>query len=147
MPGGRRQRVSLVTLGVADLERSREFYEAWGWRPEHAANEIVFFQGNGLVIALFGRSDLAADQGRPGQSLGSGAIALAQNYGTVAEVDERFRAALAAGATMLRRPAATDWGGYSGYFADPDGHVWELAMNPFWTLDEWGNVDLTDPAA
>ena len=147
MPGGRRQRVSLVTLGVADIERAREFYEAWGWTPDTATQDIVFFQGNGLVIALFGHADLAADQGRSGAELGTGAIALAQNYGTVAEVDERFRAALAAGATMLKRPVATEWGGYSGYVADPDGHVWELATNPFWTLDEWGNVDLSDPAA
>ena len=147
MPGGRRQRVSVITLGVADLERSREFYEGWGWKPEEATDQIVFFRGNGMVIALFGRENLAADQGRPNAELGSGAIALAQNYGTVAEVDERFRAAIIAGATMLKRPAETSWGGYSGYFADPDGHVWELAMNPFWGLDEWGNVDLTDSVA
>lgn len=147
MPGGRRQRVSVITLGVADLEHSREFYEAWGWKPEEVTDHIVFFRGNGMVIALFGREALAADQGRPDAVLGSGAIALAQNYGTVAEVDERFRAAIIAGATMLKRPAETSWGGYSGYFADPDGHVWELAMNPFWGLDEWGNVDLTDSVA
>ena len=147
MPGANVQRVTLVTLGVADLNRSREFYEAWGWVPAHVADEIVFFQGNGLVIALFGLSALAADQGRPGASLGTGAMTLAQNYGTTTEVDERFRAALAAGATMVKRPEQPAWGGYSGYIADPDGHVWELAVNPFWTLDEWGNTDMSDPAA
>ena len=147
MPGGRRQRVSVVTLGVADLDRSREFYEAWGWQPESVAETIVFFRGNGLVIALFGREDLAADQGRPNAALGTGAIALAQNYGTVSEVDERFRAAIIAGGSILKRPAETTWGGYSGYFADPDGHAWEVAMNPFWGIDEWGNVDLTDSVA
>ena len=147
MPGGHKQRVTLVTLGVTDLDRAREFYEAWGWVPEFSNEGVVFFQGNGLVIALFGLSELAADQGRPGEVLGHGAMTLAQNYGTVAEVDERFRAALAAGATMLKRPEETTWGGYSGYIADPDGHVWELAMNPFWTIDEWGSTDLRDPAA
>ena len=147
MSEAHKQRVTLVTLGVADLDRSRAFYEAWGWVPAQVADEIVFFQGNGLVIALFGVRDLAADQGRPHAALGTGAMSLAQNYGTVAEVDERFRAALAAGARMLKRPQSTDWGGYSGYVEDPDGHVWELAMNPFWTLDEWGSTDMTDPAA
>jgi predicted lactoylglutathione lyase len=137
----------VVTLGVASLERARAFYEAWGWVPEQAADAIVFFQGNGVVIALFPLRDLAADQGRADAALGAGAITLAQNYSTVAEVDERFRAAVAAGATMLKRPETTDWGGYSGYFADPDGHVWELAMNPFWSLDEWGSTDMRDPAA
>jgi predicted lactoylglutathione lyase len=129
------------------LERAREFYEGWGWIPEVVSDEVVFFQGNGLVIALFGMDDFAADQGRPAATLAVGAMALAQNYGSTAEVDARFRAALGAGATMLKRPAETTWGGYSGYFADPDGHVWELAMNPFWSLDEWGNVDLRDSAA
>ena len=147
MPSGNVQRVTLVTLGVADLDRSREFYEAWGWVPAHVADEIVFFQGNGLVIALFGLSELAADQRRHVASLGTGAMTLAQNYGTATEVDERFRAALAAGATMVKPPERPAWGGYSGYIADPDGHVWELAVNPFWTLDEWGNTDMSDPAA
>jgi len=147
MTGMHKQRVAVVTLGVADLERSRGFYERWGWVPEQVADEVVFFQANGLVVALFGLDDLAVDQGRPHTELGFGAMTLAQNYGTVAEVDERFRAALAAGATMLKRPQPTDWGGYSGYIEDPDGHVWELAMNPFWTLDEFGSTDMRDPAA
>ncbi|WP_062385315.1 VOC family protein [Demequina iriomotensis] len=128
MPG---PRVSFVTLGVADLVRSREFYVAWGWTPAQVSEEIVFFQANGLVIGLFGLADLAVDQGRPDAVLGMGAMTLAQNYPTEAEVDAVFEAALTAGASELKRPEPTDWGGYSGYVADPDGHVWELAMNPF----------------
>ena len=144
MPGGRKQRVSLVTLGVADLARARTFYEAWGWIPHYDSQEIVFFQGNGLVIALFGLEDLAADQARPHAVLGTGAMTLAQNYANEVEVDERFRSALAAGATMLKRPQKTDWGGYSGYVADPDGHVWELAVNGFWDLEDNGAVTMPD---
>ena len=144
MPGGRRQRVSVVTLGVAELARARAFYEAWGWVPHYDSPEIVFFQGNGLVIALFELHDLAADQGRPDVALGTGAVTLAQNYPTEVEVDERFRSALAAGATMLKRPQKAEWGGYSGYVADPDGHVWELAVNQFWDLADDGGVTMPD---
>ncbi|GMA34153.1 VOC family protein [Demequina litorisediminis] len=93
------QRVSLVTLGVSDLARSRGFYEAWGWTPRQSADEIVFYQMDSLVVALFGLVDLAEDQGRADATLGTGAITLAQNYATIEEVDERFEAALAAGAT------------------------------------------------
>jgi len=124
-------RVSYVTLGVADLPRSRAFYEAWGWSPAQVDEGIVFYQANGVVVALFGLAALAADQGRPDASLGVGAMTLAQNYPTEAEVDEVFEAALKAGATPLKTPEKVFWGGYSGYVADPDGHVWELAMNPF----------------
>lgn len=144
MPGGRRQRVSVVTLGVAELARARDFYEGWGWVAHEVADEVVFFQGNGLVIALYPLTLLAADQGRPDVPLETGGLTLAQNYPTEAEVDERFRAALAAGATMLKRPERTVWGGYGGYVADPDGHVWELAMNPFWPLEINGNVTMPD---
>ncbi|WP_084078030.1 VOC family protein [Demequina sp. NBRC 110057] len=132
------QRVSLVTLGVADLPRSRAFYEAWGWMVRQSADEIVFFQMDSLVVGLFGLADLAEDQGRADAALGTGAMTLAQNYATTEEVDERFEAALAAGATELKRPVTAEWGGYSGYVADPDGHVWELAMNPYWVTSESG---------
>ncbi|WP_062378514.1 VOC family protein [Demequina pelophila] len=124
-------RVSFITLGVADLDRARRFYEAWGWEPAEASQDVVFFQANGMVISLFGLAALADDQGRPGASLGTGAMTLAQNYLTEAQVDEVYAAALAAGATSLKAPEKVFWGGYSGYVADPDGHVWELAMNPF----------------
>ena len=147
MTDGGRQRVSVVTLGVTDVVASRSFYEAWGWVAHYISDEVVFFQGNGLVIALFESGDLAADQSRPGAALGTGAMTLAQNYGTKAEVDERFQSAIAAGAGLLKRPQAAEWGGYSGYVCDPDGHVWELAMNQFWELGDDGSVVMPDAPA
>ena len=138
------QRVSLITLGVDDLDRSRAFYAALGWTPAATLEEVAFYQLNGLVLGLFGKTDLAADQGRPGAALGTGAITLAQNFPTEAEVDAAYATALAAGATPLKRPEKVFWGGYSGYYADPDGHVWELAMNPFWPLSEDGSLTLPD---
>jgi catechol 2,3-dioxygenase-like lactoylglutathione lyase family enzyme len=138
------QRVTLITLGVADLDRARAFYAALGWTPAAAQDEVVFYQMNGLVLGLFGKSDLAADQGRPGAALGTGAMTLAQNFPTEAEVDAAYDRAIAAGATPLKRPEKVFWGGYSGYFADPDGHVWELAMNPFWPLAPDGSLTLPD---
>ena len=140
------QRVTLITLGVADLARARAFYAALGWRPAEEAEGVSFYQMNGLVLALFGRADLAADQGRPGAALGTGAVTLAQNFATEAEVDAAFAAALAAGAVALKAPEKVFWGGYSGYWADPDGHVWEVAMNPFWPLEPDGSLILP-PAA
>jgi catechol 2,3-dioxygenase-like lactoylglutathione lyase family enzyme len=144
MQGSRKQRVSVVTLGVTDLARARDFYARWGWVAHEDSAEVVFFQANGIVIGLYPMHLLAADQGRPGVALETGALTLAQNYPTEAEVDERFRAAVAAGATMLKRPEKTFWGGYGGYIADPDGHVWELAVNPFWALDVNGDVTMPD---
>ncbi len=138
------QRVTLITLGVADHDRARAFYAALGWTPAAAQDEVVFYQMNGLVLGLFGKSDLAADQGRPGAALGTGAMTLAQNFPTEAEVDAAYDRAIAAGATPLKRPEKVFWGGYSGYFADPDGHVWELAMNPFWPLAPDGSLTLPD---
>ncbi|MDP2062196.1 MAG: VOC family protein [Phaeovulum sp.] len=138
------QRVTLITLGVDDLARSRRFYEAWGWRVARALEGVVFFQLLGSALGLFGREALAVDQGRPGAALGTGAMTLAQNFATRAEVDAAFAAALAAGAKALKPPQEVFWGGYSGYFADPDGHVWELAMNPFWPLAEDGSLTLPD---
>lgn len=142
-----RQRVTLITLGVDDLDRARVFYAAWGWVPHPASQDaVVFYQMNGAVLGLFGRAALAEDQGRPGADLGSGAITLAQNCVNDAETDAVFEAALAAGATCLKRPEKVFWGGYSGYAADPDGHVWEIATNPFWPLAEDGSLTLPDPA-
>lgn len=138
-----RQRVTLITLGVADLARARAFYEGWGWAPRPSGAEgVVFYQMNGAALGLFGLADLAADQGRPAAALGTGAITLAQNCADDAETDRVFDAALAAGATPLKRPEKVFWGGYSGYFADPDGHVWEIATNPFWPLDGSGALTL-----
>ncbi len=138
------QRVTLITLGVADITRARAFYEALGWRPTQAQEGVVFYQMHGAVLGLFGKDDLAADQGRAGATLGAGAMTLAQNFATEAEVDAAFAAALAAGAEKLKTPEKVFWGGYSGYYADPDGHVWELAMNPFWPLQPDGSLILPD---
>lgn len=138
------QRVTLITLGVADLAAARAFYGRLGWK-EHGANEgVAFFQLAGQALALFGKAELAADQGRPGAPLGTGAVTLAQNFASEAEVDAAFTAALAAGATALKAPEKVFWGGYSGYWADLDGHVWEVAMNPFWPLAEDGSLTLPD---
>ena len=140
-------RVTLITLGVADLSSARAFYARLGWQ-EYGESQpgIAFYQMQGQALALFGRDDLAADQGRPGAALGTGAVTLAQNFATEAEVDVAFAAALAAGATALKRPEKVFWGGYSGYWADPDGHVWEVAMNPFWPLAADGTLTLPGAA-
>lgn len=137
------QRVTLITLGVANLAAARAFYERLGWK-EHGESQpgVAFYQMQGAALALFGAADLAADQGRPDAKLGTGAITLAQNFATEAEVDEAFAAALAAGGRALKTPEKVFWGGYSGYWADPDGHVWEVAMNPFWPLAEDGSLTL-----
>ncbi len=140
------QRVTLITLGVEDIARSRAFYESVGWAPAQAGEGVVFYQMHGAVLALFGRADLAADQGRPGAVLGTGAITLAQNFPTEAAVDAAWQAAVAAGAAPLKKPEKVFWGGYSGYYADPDGHVWEVAMNPFWPLGQDGSLTLPDGA-
>ena len=138
------QRVTLITLGVADLAASKAFYARLGWREHGSQEGVAFYQMNGLVLGLFGREDLAADQGRPGAALGTGAVTLAQNFATEAEVDAAFTAALAAGGSALKRPEKVFWGGYSGYWADLDGHVWEVAMNPFWPLAEDGSLTLPE---
>ena len=139
------QRVTLITLGVADLAAARAFYARLGWR-EHKASQpgVAFYQMHGAALGLFGRDDLAADQGRPGAALGTGAITLAQNFATEAEVDAAYAQALAAGGTALKAPVKVLWGGYSGYWADPDGHVWELAMNPYWPLADDGSLTLPE---
>ena len=144
------QRVTLITLGVKSLDRSRKFYEDLGWRAHPSSSEeIVFFQMHGTVLGLFARDALAVDQGRPEAPLGTGALTLAQNHSSKAAVDEAFERAVAAGATVLKRPQDVFWGGYSGYYADPDEHVWEIAMNPYWPLSADGSLTLpapTDPA-
>ena len=132
------QRVTLISLGVADLERSGAFYKALGWQPAEELPEVTFFRLKGLMLGLIGKEALAAGQGRDGAEFGAGATALAQNFGSPADVDAAFAAAVSAGATALKQPQKTGWGGYSGYYADPDGHVWEIAHNPFWPLDAEG---------
>lgn len=140
------QRVTLITLGVADLDRAKAFYGALGWRETGAQEGVAFYQMHGAVLALFGRADLAADQNRPVSELGTGAMTLAQNFPSESEVDAAWDAALGAGAQPIKKPDKVFWGGYSGYYADPDGHVWELAMNPFWPLDEDGSLTLPGAA-
>jgi len=134
------QRVTLITLGVKDLTRARDFYALLGWTPEEETESAIFYRMDGMALGLFGRDDLAADQGRPGAALGTGAVTLAQNFPDRESVDAAFARAEAAGAAVLKRPEPVFWGGYSGYFADPDGHVWELAHNPFWPLDAEGRL-------
>jgi predicted lactoylglutathione lyase len=140
------QRVSLVTLGVRDLDRARRFYEALGWVAAPGDHgDVVFFQAGGLVLGLWGRDELAADCGVE-DSGGWGGIALAHNLGSREEVDALIEEALRAGAPVVRPAQATDWGGYSGGFVDPEGHAWEVAHNPFWTLHPDGSISLERPA-
>ncbi len=139
------QRVTLITLGVADLDRSKAFYGAMGWTPTADEGEVVFYQINGMVLGFFGLGPLAKDQGRSDAKLGTGAMTLAQNFNTEDEVDAAYAAAIKAGATALKAPEKVFWGGYSGYYADPDGHVWEVAYNPFWTLNDDGSLTLPTP--
>ena len=145
-------RVSLITLGVQDLARASRFYETLGWRRTEAGNDkVVFLQGEGLVLSLFGLSDLADDAGLSAAPLPRfRGVTLAINLSSEAETDRLFALALKAGAEAVKRPEKVFWGGYSGYFADPDGHLWELAHNPFFALDAAGRLDLLaqpkDPA-
>jgi uncharacterized protein len=140
-------RVSLVTLGVADLERSRRFYEALGWHSNSKPEDgVVFFQSGGMVFALWSREELAKDS-EVVDSGGWGGVALAYNVGSPADVDAFLARARDAGATIAREGGETFWGGYNGVFIDPDGHPWEIAHNPFWTLEPDGSIRLpVDPA-
>jgi hypothetical protein len=137
------QRVSLVTLGVRDLARSRAFYEALGWTTgAEPDDDVVFFQAGGMIVALWGRGQLAEDSGVEDGG-GWGGVTLAHNVRSPEEVDAVIAEAEAAGATIPRRGAETFWGGYSGVFVDPDGHPWEVAHNPHWTLGADGSVYLS----
>jgi len=136
------QRVSLITLGVADVARSRVFYETLGWTTSAAADaEVVFFQAAGMVVALWSRARLAEDTAVEDRG-GWGGITLAHNVRSPAEADAVLAEAEAAGATIARPGAETFWGGYSGVFVDPDGHAWEVAHNPYWTLADDGSISL-----
>ena len=136
-------RVSLVTLGVANLARSRAFYERLGWRVSSASSDaIVFFQAGGMALALYPRADLAKDARLAAEGSGFGGIALAHNTRTRDEVDRLLAEAAAAGAAILKPAEEASWGGYSGYFADPDGFPWEVAWNPGFLLAEDGSLHL-----
>ena len=136
------QRVSVITLGVTDLDRARTFYESLGWTsPSVPADGVVFFQCGGMVLALWSRASLAEDSvvEDPG---GWGGVTLAYNVGSPTEVDAVLEEARAGGAAIGRPGAATFWGGYSGVFIDPDGHPWEVAHNPFWTIGRDGGITI-----
>lgn len=136
------QRVSLVTLGVRDLVRARAFYEALGWKTNAAPDDdVVFFQAGCMIVSLWSREQLAEDSGAT-DSGGWGGVTLALNVRSPAEVDAVIAEAEAAGATIPRKGAETFWGGYSGVFVDPDGHPWEVAHNPHWTIADDGAVSL-----
>ena len=136
------QRVSLVTLGVRDLERARAFYEALGWKTgAQPDDDTIFFQAGGLILALWDRGKLAEDSAVE-DSGGWGGITPAHNVRSPAEVDSVIEEARAAGATIGREPAETFWGGYSALFIDPEGHPWEVAHNPHWTIADDGTVSL-----
>jgi len=136
------QRVSLITLGVHDLGRARAFYESLGWRSGAApGDDVVFFQGPGMIVALWDRARLAEDSAVEDAG-GWGGVTLAYNARRPAEVDAVIAEARAAGAAIGREPGTTFWGGYSGVFVDPDGHPWEVAHNPGWHLDDAGRVSL-----
>jgi uncharacterized protein len=138
------QRVSLVTLGVDDLQRARTFYEALGWTTRaEPDDDVVFFQSGGMIVALWGRSELTSDSGVEDRG-GYGGVTLAHNVRSPAEVDAVMAEAEAAGATITRAAGETFWGGYSGAFADPDGHPWEIAHNPRWTIHDDGSVSLPE---
>jgi uncharacterized protein len=137
-----KQRVTLITLGVADLERARHFYEALGWRTgAEPGDDVVFFQAGDMVLALWDRARLAEDSCVEDGG-GWGGVTVALNLGSPAEVDATIEEARAAGARIGREPAETFWGGYSAIFIDPDGHPWEIAHNPHWHLTEDGGVHL-----
>jgi len=136
------QRLSLITLGVRDLANSRRFYEALGWATRaDQTDDVVFFQAGGIVVALWDRERLGEDSAVVDAG-GWGGVTLAYNTRSTDEVDAVIEEARRAGATIGRAPAETFWGGYSGVFIDPDGHPWEVAHNPNWTIAEDGSVVL-----
>lgn len=138
-----KQAVSFITLGVSDLARSRAFYKALGWQESSASQpSVAFFQAGGVVFALFGRESLAEDAGVSAQGSGFQGFTLAHNVGSAAEVDPLIEEAVRAGGQCVMAGEKAPWGGFRGYFADPDGFLWEVCHNPFCTLAEDGTVRL-----
>lgn len=141
-------RLSFVTLGVADVAASRRFYEALGFRASSASQDgVAFFDAGGVVLSVFSRANLAEDAGVENSRPGFSGVSLAHNVASEAEVDATLAEAVAAGAKLLKPGQKAFWGGYTGYFADPDGHLWEVAFNPFMPLDETGRPTLPPNAA
>lgn len=135
-------RLSAVTLAVDDIPRMRSFYEALGWSPNMAMDDVVFYPANGSVFALYSRKSLAKESGLPAARLAPGGTTLAYNVATKEEVRAVVEAARRAGATIIQPARDMEWGGHSGMFADPEGHLWELAWNPHWPMDAHGNIVL-----
>jgi catechol 2,3-dioxygenase-like lactoylglutathione lyase family enzyme len=135
-------RVSLLTLGVADLTRARAFYEAMGFSTDaDLQDDVVFFQAGGMILGLWDREKLAEDSGVE-NAPGWGGVTLAHNVRSPEEVRAVIAEARRAGAEITKEPGETFWGGYSGAFVDPDGHPWEVAHNPFWTIEDDGSIRL-----
>ena len=141
-------RLSLVTLGVADMARARAFYEALGFTPSPASQDsVTFFDAGGVVLGLFGRAALAEDADVPDSTPGFAGVALVHNVRSEKQVEQVLSEAVAAGGKLVKPASRAFWGGYPGYFADPDGHLWEVAHNPFFPLDDAGRVVLPGPPA
>jgi len=137
--------ISMITLGVPDVAKATAFYERLGFAKSSASQEAVtFFKAGSVVLGLFGRDPLQEDAAAGNLWTGNGGIAVAMNYASEAEVDAMMAKAEAEGARILKPAQKVFWGGYSGYFADPDCHAWEVAFNPFWSVDEQGHVDLPE---
>lgn len=139
------QRLSIVTLGVRDMARARAFYQRLGWRASSASNDdVAFYRAGGVVLGLYGRIALAEDAKVSPDGEGFAGMALAHNTSSREAVDGVIAEAVAAGGTLVKAAEDVFWGGYSGYFTDPDGHLWEAAWNPHFPLDEAGNLVLPD---
>lgn len=138
-----RPHISMITLGVANIAKATEFYERLGFtRSSESQEAVTFMQAGAVVLGLFGRDALKDDAKADDIWTGNGGTAIAMNCADETQVDAMMAQAEAAGAQILKPAEKVFWGGYSGYFADPDGHAWEVAHNPFWTLDETGRVEL-----
>lgn len=136
-------RISLVTLAAADIDRGRAFYESLGWPCGFHNDDVAFFQLNGMVFGLYRRDAFAAEVGAKPAAFASSGFALAYNVRDKADVDAVLAAAERAGAAVIVPAHEAPWGGRTGYFTDPDGHRWEVAWNPAWSLDDDGNVSMT----
>jgi uncharacterized protein len=136
-------RLTLITLGVSDVARARKFYEALGFKAARASQEsVAFLSAGGVVLSLWGRASLAEDAGVADSKPGFSGIALAHNARSEADVDRAMAEAVAAGAKLVKPAGKTFWGGYAGYFSDPDAHLWEVAHNPYFRFDAEGRLVL-----